>query len=105
LNPETKQIVRSIEGANFNSLCILSDGNLTIGQTDSHITIWDLNFGKLVTLKGHKDIINVMTLLANGDLASFSNDREIRIWFSIIGKLNGNILKKNQYLSSLGRRF
>lgn len=78
---QTKEIVQTIENNLFYSLSLLRDGSLAIGQTDSNITIWDVNTWKLLkTLKGHKDRIWRLKSLDDGNLVSGSENGEIKIW-------------------------
>jgi WD40 repeat protein len=88
LNSNTELVIRTISNDNFEFMWLLPDGNLIIAQTDSNISIWDVNRWELLrTLKGHKKEIHSMELLDDGCLVSGSEDGEIKIWDPIKGRL------------------
>ena len=59
------------------------DGHLASGLGNGKIKIWNTTNGIIVnTLEAHTKKINALALLSNGDLASGSEDKTIKIWFS-----------------------
>jgi WD40 repeat protein len=67
-------------GNYINSLLTLPNGNLACGFSSGIISILDKNGIEKARLSGHSDVILGLTLLPNGELASVSFDRTIKIW-------------------------
>jgi WD40 repeat protein len=101
LNPNTYQVVRTIQSRNtsvhFNSIELLSDGNLASGMTNGEILIYNpINSEILRTLRGHTNA--VWSLLAlNNMLFSGSKDGEIRFWDFGNGELLGTFNNASNY--------
>ena len=55
---------------------------------DGKIELWDLNSRqRIFSLSGHSASIYTMTQLNNGNLASGSTDKTIKVWNVLTGKL------------------
>ena len=80
------RLVRTIKASKdwVISLTVLKNGYLVSGggRGDPNIKIWDTNFenGLIVTLTGHSHGIFYLIQLPNGNLASASADKSIKLW-------------------------
>lgn len=102
LNSDTELVIQTIPNDNFEFMWLLPDGNLIIAQTDSNISIWDVNRWELLrTLRGHKKEIYSMELLDDGCLVSGSEDGEIKIWDPIKGRLLKSIKVDDEAVRSV----
>ncbi len=72
------------------------------GSDDQTIKIWDSSTWSLKrTLTGHKEQVNSLAVLKNGDLASGSWDKTIKIWDSSTGSLKRTLTGHSNYVLSL----
>lgn len=77
------EIVKSLEGAIAKRVAFSEDGKrLVAGGEDRTMQIWDLATGRrLVTYRGHTDIVNSVALSPDGSLAaSAGQDGTLKIW-------------------------
>jgi WD40 repeat protein len=62
-------------------VCVLPDGRLVSGSSDSTIRLWDLARGaEAARLEGHSDWVTALCVLPDSRLASGSEDNTIRLW-------------------------
>lgn len=57
-----------------------ASGQFASAGNDGVIRIWNLQGGQIAELRGHENFIYSLASLPNGDLASSSEDRTIRLW-------------------------
>lgn len=66
---------------NVSALCLLPDGRLASGSSDTTIRLWDVATGvETARLEGHTSMVSALCVLADGRLASGSWDHTIRLW-------------------------
>ena len=81
LRSSLKKIKSIKDDANPCSLLLLKDGRLAVGELKSQIKIFNLDtYENELTLVGHTDRINTLSLLEDGRLLSASQDKNVKIW-------------------------
>jgi WD40 repeat protein len=102
VNTRTLKEVRRIDcGDKLVSMVVLSDGNY-LATCKEKICIWNVRSGKLLrTLEGHEEGVVCLYLLNDGNLASGSQNGEIKIWDTTSGQLLYSVKSHYWCISSM----
>jgi len=84
-NPDTGECLNTLVGLDMNtvdtSIQVLPNGLIILCSSNHEIRIWDSEIGDCINVfKGHEYLINTITSLPDGNIASGSDDNTIRFW-------------------------
>jgi WD40 repeat protein len=58
----------------------LPDGRIVSGSSDKTIKIWDIKNKEVITLRGHTNWVEALSILPDGRIVSGSWDTTTKIW-------------------------